>query len=75
MFLSITRLAPILVATAAASVPGHDHNCDEVLGHHWMMPTYLGEIHLQTAAIIIIAAGFLIARLVVRVRHHARGAR
>ncbi len=75
MFQAIIGLAPIMFAAATASVPGHDHNCHEELGHHWTMPAYLGEIYLQTAAIIIIVAGALLARLALRMWRHARGAR
>jgi len=49
------------------------HGGAEELGHHWVLPVYTNEIHLQIALMAVIACAVIVCPIIAR-RFRNRGA-
>jgi hypothetical protein len=61
-------LGPITLALIAVPSAAFAHHDERMLGHHWSVPEYIGEIHVQIAGMAALAGlcwfGVKIIRLI-----------
>lgn len=65
------RIVLLICILLLASSTAQAHDDELIMGHHWSLPAYIGEVHFQLAAMALLGlVWLLVTRL--RTRRHGR---